>query len=230
MQATTNTRQGYNLLAPRFDLTEYATPQWLIEACRARVDKLFPPRRRRDAVGADLGCGTGRASLVLHETCATVEGYDFSPNMLEQARARTSVDERSGQYRFVEADLAVLELPRERYDRVVTFGAWGHILPPWRDRLMAQVLQSLRSGGIFYTVTADPAARLSRRWLRSALFDLALHTRNRLLGDPFHMYYLLNDTLEVKAMLERAGDCQVMLEPVPRSPHPELTLLMARIP
>jgi SAM-dependent methyltransferase len=228
VQATTNTRQGYNLLAPRFELTDYATPAWLIEACRARVDSLFPlTRPRAEAVGADLACGTGLASLVLYRTCATVEGYDFSPGMLAQARAKAEREERGGGFTFREADLATLELPPQRYDRIVTFGAWGHILPPWRARLMEQVLGSIRPGGVFFTVTADPARRLSRRWIRSALFDLAMHARNRLLGDPFHMYYLLNDTLTVKHLLEKSGPCQVRLEPLPRWPHPALTLLMA---
>jgi SAM-dependent methyltransferase len=228
VQATTNTRQGYNLLAPRFDLTPYATPTDLIEACRARVDALYPIDRRLSR-GADLACGTGRATRVLHRSCALVDGYDFSPLMLDVARRRTIPSEgKTGSFRFIEADLAEVDLPEDAYQRIVTFGAWGHILPAWRQRLIRRALLALAPGGVFYTVTADPAGPGDWGWWKAAMFDSAIRLRNRVLGDPFHMYYLLNDTLVVRDLLESAGAGDIRMEPLPRRPHPRLTLLMAR--
>jgi SAM-dependent methyltransferase len=223
VQATTNTRQGYNLLAARFDLTDYATPTHLIEACRARVDLLYPVARC-DATGADLACGTGRGCLVLARSCADVDGYDFSPRMLEVAQKQAT----GAAFRFVETDLATVDLPAGRYDRIVTFGAWGHIMPEWRERLIRQIWAALKPGGVFYTITADPSGPWDSGWWRATFFDAAIKARNCLLGDPFHMYYLLNDTLTVKRLCESAGPCEVRLEPVPRTPHPRLTLLMVR--
>lgn len=228
VQATTSTREGYNLLAPRFDMTAYATPSRLIEACRARVDHLYPLRREQ-ARGADLACGTGRACAVLRRSCGRIDGYDFSPGMLEQARRLAQAWEAT-EFTPIESDLSEVELPVGRYDRIVTFGAWGHILPAWRERLIAQTFQALRPGGVFYTVTADPSGPWHGDWWRAAVFDAAIRARNRLLGNPFHMYYLLNDTLTVKRLFEAAGADPVRLEPLPRMPHPRLTLLIASKP
>ena len=225
VQATTNTRQGYNLLAPRFELTPYATPCWLVEACLARLDQLSPLDRSL-ACGLDLACGTGRAALPLARSCARVEGLDFSPRMLEQAR-RKAQEVPETDFDFQEADLATVRLREAFYDRIVTFGAWGHILPPWRRRFVEQCVKALKPGGVFATVTADPAHKLSRRWWYSVAFDNSLRLRNMLLGDPFHMYYAINDTDEVRSLFSSVGGVTIRLEPVPRRPHPELTLLVA---
>lgn len=225
VQATTNTRHGYNLLAPKFEQTAYATPSELIEACRARVDHLFPVSRSL-ARGADLACGTGRASRILFRSCAQVQGYDFSQGMLEEARKSSTW---AAGLSFVEADLAKFSLERECFQRITIFGAWGHILPSWRSHFFHQLTQALAPEGVFYTVCADPVGPSSLAWWRAAMFDTTLKLRNRLLGDPFHMYYLLNDTLSVKSFLEDTGqELEVRLEPLPRYPHPRLTLLMAR--
>ncbi len=226
VQATTSTRQGYNLLAPRFELTPYATPRWLIEACLVRVEQLHGPLERSQARGLDLACGTGRAALVLADYCGRVDGVDFSPFMLAQARAKVAGRSETV-FDFREADLALLDLPEKAYDRIVTFGAWGHILPAWREQLLAECVQALKPGGVFATVTADPAFKLSRRWLYSAAFDYSLRLRNVLLKDPFHMYYLLNDTDQVREMFGKFAGVRIRLEPIPRRPHPDLTLLVA---
>ena len=227
IQATTNTRQGYNLLAPRFETTDYATPTWLIEACQRRAESLYGPLERETARAADLACGTGRGAAVLAQSCAQVDGFDFSPLMLAEAR-RMNPDRETTAFSFKEADLSQFVLPQERYDRIVTFGAWGHILPEWRQAFLESAVAGLKPGGVFYTVTADAAPLVSRRWWMAAAFDLSLKLRNRLLGEPFHMYYLLNRTLEVAQLLRAIPEVEVRLEPVPGSPHPDLTLLMAR--
>lgn len=226
VQATTNTRQGYNLLAPRFELTPYATPRWLIEACLARVEQLHGPLEKSRARGLDLACGTGRAALVLANHCGRVDGVDFSPLMLAEARAKAA-DRAGTEFDFREADLALLELPEKAYDRIVTFGAWGHILPAWRERMLAECVRALKPGGVFATVTADPACKLSRRWWYSVAFDYSLRLRNAILEDPFHMYYLLNDTDQVRKLFDKLSDMRIRLEPIPRRPHPDLTLLVA---
>lgn len=222
MQATASTRQGYNLLAPRFEQTAYATPTVLIEACRRRVDLLFPVDSS-SARGADLACGTGRGLVALRKSCRLWDGYDFSPRMLEQARQKLGPGQ---EVVLLESDLADLRLPPKVYQRVVTFGAWGHILPCWRAQLCREIVRSLSDDGVFYTITADAASPWQADWWLAGAFDLAIKGRNRLLGDPFHMYYRLNDTATVKRSFEQAGPVAVRLEPVPGAPHPRLTLLM----
>ena len=227
VEATTSTRQGYNLLAPRFESTAYATPSSLIESCQRRVEALYGPLVRQTACAADLACGTGRGAFVLAQTCARVEGFDFSPLMLAEAKRKADVSQRA-EFEFLEVDLSHFQLPQARYDRIVTFGAWGHILPEWQDSFLQSLVSGLKPGGVFYTVTADEASKFSRRWWISSVFDQSLRLRNRLLGDPFHMYYRLNHTLEVYRGLQQFPNLELRLEPVPGSPHPDLTLLLAR--
>lgn len=228
IEATASTRQGYNLLAPYFNQTLYATPVEMIDNCRDRVDFLFPAPK--DARGADLACGTGRATLALLASCSKVEGYDFSRFMLEEAQNAALKAGVTSCVSWFESDLAVLRLDPSCYDRITMFGAWGHILPPWRGKLMRSIAAALKPGGVFYTVTADPMTRLSMLWWRAALFDTVMTLRNRLLQQPFHMYYLLNNTLEVRDLLQGVGGLKTRLEPIPRKPHRALTLLMAYKP
>jgi ubiquinone/menaquinone biosynthesis C-methylase UbiE len=65
---------------------------------------------------ADLGCGTGTLSVLLGEAGFTVDGVDFSPRMVELARAKASG--LTG-LRFVEADAFDPPLPEASYDVVL---------------------------------------------------------------------------------------------------------------
>lgn len=85
---------------------------------------------------ADLGCGTGSLSLLLAEQGHRVDAVDFSPRMVEQARAKTA---GSAGVRVLVGDAADLPLAEAAYDVV----------------LCRHVLWAL----------PDPAAAL-RRWVR----------------------------------------------------------------
>lgn len=219
VQATTDTCHGYNLIAPRFEMTSYATPLPWLEPCFRRIEQLYG----RGELGADLGAGTGRATRELLKLCDAVEAYDFSPGMLKQAEAQSP----EANCQWIQADLATVDLGAARFDRIITFGAWGHILEPWREDFVRRVVGALKPGGVFFTLTADPAPLLSRRALWIAIFDNSIKLRNRILGNPFHMYYGINHTLEVKEMFE-SQPCQVRLEPIPGAVHPDLTLFIAQ--
>lgn len=229
LQATSSTKQGYNLLAPQFNATPYATPSSFVARSLDRAETRFPRKDSDENWGADLACGTGVATAELANFCNHVDGFDFSPGMLQQARQLLERKaEGSVVHQLFEVDLATVELPCSAYRRVITFGAWGHILPLWRERLVEQIVNSLAPGGVFLTITADPGRVASRRWWYSIVFDAAIHLRNRILSEPFHMYYRINDTLVVKQLFENDSRVRVFLEPVPGSPHPELTLLMVQ--
>ncbi len=229
IQATSSTKQGYNLLAPRFDATPYATPESFIARALQRAQMRFPIRDLGPRWAADLACGTGQATRQLATSFERVDAYDFSPGMLQQASELTErLSQFSSNCHFTEADLANILMPNSVYQRVVTFGAWGHIMPAWRQRLVRQIVDSLRPSGVFLTITADSTVVASRRWWYSAVFDAAMHLRNLVLSEPFHMYYRINDTLQVKQLFDVDPRVEVTLEPVPGSPHAELTLLMVQ--
>jgi SAM-dependent methyltransferase len=63
---------------------------------------------------ADLGCGTGSLSLLLHEPGHDVTGLDVSPRMLERARQKAGPA-----IRFVEGDAAWPDLPRGAFEVVL---------------------------------------------------------------------------------------------------------------
>jgi SAM-dependent methyltransferase len=114
---TSTTRQLWDQHAAEFDkeadhgLTEPATRQtW--------QDLLLPLLARPSSAVADLGCGTGSLSLLFAEAGHRVHGVDFSPKMLDRARAKThAVTPRP---EFIEGDAASPPLPSESYDAVVS--------------------------------------------------------------------------------------------------------------
>ncbi|MBV9171779.1 MAG: class I SAM-dependent methyltransferase [Chloroflexi bacterium] len=69
----------------------------------------------------DLGCGTGNHAVPLSRRGYEVVGVDRSPHMLERARARGSAA------RFIESDLARLELSGECFDAaLMMFGVLSY--------------------------------------------------------------------------------------------------------
>jgi predicted TPR repeat methyltransferase len=104
--------------APRFDrhLTQglaYRGPELVADglrrACAART------RPCRFGLCLDLGCGTGLMALALEGLCASIEGVDLSPRMLEKA-------ERTGLYNALHEGELVAFLsgrPSEEADLVV---------------------------------------------------------------------------------------------------------------
>ncbi len=65
---------------------------------------------------ADLGCGTGTLSLLLAEEGYRVDGVDFSPAMVERARAKLS---GVAQATVTEGDAYEPPLPASSYDAVL---------------------------------------------------------------------------------------------------------------
>lgn len=225
-QALSSTRRGYDLLAPKFEHTPYATPNEWIEASLTQVERMFPCS---GGPGLDLACGTGRGVRALRSFCGRVEGVDFSPGMLEQA-ARLSTDLDALEWMCT--DLNKVRLPADRYDRVVTFGAWGHILPDFRAHLLSEVVCSLKPGGVFLTLTSNEPRIWEKRFWYYLFFDLAIWIRNRLWFEEFHMYYRLNSTARLmaslQAVLEGKSMYQLLAEPLEGFEEIPLTLVIVR--
>ena len=232
-QALSSTRRGYDLLAPKFEYTPYATPTEWIEQAVEFVSKRYPSVSEEPR-GADLACGTGRGARVLRGCCChQVDGYDFSSGMLEKA---SQLSGGTSGLRWIQGDLAQLELPREFYDRMVTFGAWGHILPQFRMQLLSQIPRALKPGGVFFTLTADEARPWEKRFWISYFFDLAIRLRNLVWFSEFHMYYRLNSTQQLLKIWEEVShnrDCpefEVAVHHLEDQPTALKLLILRRIP
>ena len=89
----------------------------------------------------DAGCGTGRVAVELARRGHAVVGVDSDPSMLEVARRHEGP-------RWLDADLAALELP-DRFDLVVAAGNVVVFLTPGTEpRVVGRLAEHLRPGGL----------------------------------------------------------------------------------
>jgi ubiquinone/menaquinone biosynthesis C-methylase UbiE len=223
VQALSSVEHGYDLLAPKFDQTPFRTPDSVLAAVAAALERTGPYDD-----GLDLCCGTGAGMDVLAKVCRrSVTGTDFSAGMLDVARQRTQAE--GPRAAWVRADARALPFGAA-FDLVVSFGAFGHFLPRELPGLFAQVHSVLRPGGHFaFPVLAPP--RPSSPWFWALLgFDAAMRVRNAVWRPPFVMYYRAFRLGEVRRELERAG-FGVELQALPEfgrrrdgSPHARMVL------
>ena len=184
VQALSSTMRGYDLLAPKFDLTPYRTPDRVLEAVADEVRPLGQFGR-----GLDVCCGTGAGVGVLRTLCQErVTGVDFSAGMLDVARAADRGETGGPMVDWVRADALALPFARV-FDLALSFGAFGHFLPEERPALFGQVYAALRPGGLFVFPVGAPPVVGSRAYWSLLGFDLAMRTRNALWRPPFVMYY-----------------------------------------
>ncbi|GAA3985340.1 class I SAM-dependent methyltransferase [Streptomyces marokkonensis] len=198
VQALSSVERGYDLLAPKFDLTPYRTPDRVLDAVASALAPVGP----FDA-GLDLCCGTGAGVDVLARVCReSVTGVDFSAGMLEVARG-CAVPEGPA-VSWVRADARALPFG-PAFDLVVSFGAFGHFLPRELPGLFAQVRSVLRPGGCFAFPVAAPPRPGSRAYWTLLGFDTAMRVRNAVWRPPFVMYYRTFRLGDVGRELARAG-------------------------
>src|SRR5919108_743962 len=196
-QALSSTERGYDLLAPKFDLTSFRTPDWLIESVLARFGEV-------DAA-LDVCCGTGAGIRLLRMRCRQqVVGVDFSAGMIAEARRRTADALGDTPIHLVRADARHLPFVRV-FDLAVLFGALGHFVGVDQDLLVASIARALRPSGRFaFTSGTHPPILSARFWLARA-FNGAMRVRNALVRPPFVMYYLTFLLPEVEDLLSRHG-------------------------
>ncbi len=200
VQALSSTERGYDLLAPKFDLTPFRTPAPILDAVAAQLRPLAPFGR-----ALDLCCGTGAGMALLRPLCREqVVGLDFSRGMLQVGRQRTAAVPGSARLEFVRGQ--ALRLPFGAvFDVVTCFGALGHILPRDSRRFLHEIARVLRPGGCFAFVTTPVPSPASKWYWFARLFNGTMRLRNLLWRPPFIMYYLTFRLPEVVTLLERQG-------------------------
>lgn len=212
-QALSSTDRGYDLLAPKFELTPFRTPDVLLEPARAALGA-----ERSIDRALDLCCGTGAGLRALRPLCReVVVGLDRSQGMLEEARQLTGLE--GARVAWVRGDALSPPL-RGQFDLVASFGAFGHILEADEPQLVAAVHALLKPGGRFAFYTSpEPSPLNPGVWLAKG-FNAAMRVRNALIDPPFVMYYLTFLLPRAKALLEAQGfDVEVRAGVAPKPFH-----------
>jgi ubiquinone/menaquinone biosynthesis C-methylase UbiE len=215
-QCLSSTERGYDLLAPKFDVTPFRTPDEILDG----LARFLGPPQSIDAA-LDVCCGTGAAIRILRPLVRLsddptagqrhgglfrqgVVGIDFSHGML--AVARRKFPNRPGlvPVEFVHGDVLEMHF-REEFDVAVTVGSLGHIRPQDEPHFVERIAAALKPGGRFAFVTTEMPPFWSPRYLLSRGFNAAMHVRNTIKRPPFIMFYLTFLLPRAKRLLGDAG-------------------------
>jgi ubiquinone/menaquinone biosynthesis C-methylase UbiE len=215
-QCLSSTQRGYDLLAPKFDLTPFRTPDEVLDG----LAKFLGPPRSIDAA-LDVCCGTGAAIRILRPLVKLsddttsgqrhggrfrqgVVGIDFSRGMLDVARRKFPNRAGEAPVELVQGDVLEMDF-REVFDVAITVGSLGHILQRDEPRFVASVAAALKPRGRFVFLTTDMPPLWSARHLLSRGFNAAMHVRNAIKRPPFIMYYLTFLLPRARQLLLNAG-------------------------
>lgn len=90
----------------------------------------------------DAGCGTGLVGTLLSSLgYRNIDGSDFSPDMLEQARA-TDCYKQLQQCDYTQA----IDLPDNTYDGVISIGVYTK---RFKQHFLSEILRTIKPGGCF---------------------------------------------------------------------------------
>lgn len=196
-QALSSTERGYDLLARKFDVTPFRTPDSLLGPFFSRVFASGPVGR-----ALDVACGTGaQLSHLAPFVTQRLVGVDFSQGMLDVAATRLA-----GVRQLELRRLDARALPfREEFDLVTSAGAFGHFVGADEAALLDGVRRALVPGGRFVFLTTPMPTMTSPAWWAARTFNSVMHLRNALLTPAFVMVYLTFTWPEVRPTLERHG-------------------------
>ena len=116
----------------------------------------------------DLCCGTGDLAITLAQlapSSTTVVGLDYSPPMLEKAKAKASKVELKTGLNFIHGDVGDLPFPDEYFDCIGISFAFRNLTykNPNTPRYLSEIVRVLKKGGRFVIVeSSQPPNKLLR--------------------------------------------------------------------
>jgi SAM-dependent methyltransferase len=123
----------------------------------------------KDMLVAEVGCGTGRQTLPLLRSGASLVCVDLSEDMLRLARRKALAEQPAGWADFVVGTAENLPLADGRFDVAVIFGSLHHFSDP--SAALRKVAGIMKAGGRFYILEnhKSPARFIfdwmMRRWM-----------------------------------------------------------------
>lgn len=111
----------------------------------------YIPRLDRPVEALDLGCGSGFMSLLLLEAGCTVQGIDFSEDMIAQAKANVASKGFDATYTPMKAQ--ELAFDDASFDFVLSRNVTWVLEDV--DKVYAEVFRVLRPGGVFLNLDAN---------------------------------------------------------------------------
>ena len=198
-QSLHDVEKGYDLLAAKFDRSAYITPEKILRPFFQRLSEEGP-----FTDGLDVCCGTGAATIHLAPLCSgQVVGVDLSQAMLQQAAQKF---DRLGlnHVQLQQANALKIDF-KDRFDLVVSFGAFGHILEREEVVFLQNIFEGLRSGGKFCFITTRTLPWYSMSHFLQRVFNGIMHVRNLVIRPKFIMYYLTFRLPAIKEKLEQVG-------------------------
>jgi ubiquinone/menaquinone biosynthesis C-methylase UbiE len=97
----------------------------------------------------EVGCGRGVGTELILDAfgAASVDAFDFDPDMVRRATKRLAPD--GDRVRVWQGDVTGIEAADDSYDAVFDFAIIHHV-PRWRDAL-AEIYRVLKPGGRFFS-------------------------------------------------------------------------------
>jgi SAM-dependent methyltransferase len=101
-------------------------------------------------LGLSVGCGTGllERDVLAKGVCARVEGVDFSPEAIAEARRGAEEAGLAGRLEYRVEDINAIRLAPQRYDIVFFHGTLHHIRHV--EHVLAAVRAALKPGGLVF--------------------------------------------------------------------------------
>jgi len=134
----------------------------------------FPAEYRFIEVGSlkgkrvlDIGCGDGRATVLLALLGANVTGIDISPDAIEVAKERATVNDVSSRASFICSPLEIAEIADDSFDVIWCDAFLHHVIPDLKE-ILTMMKRWLVSGGSI-VITEPVSLSKTFRSLRLAL-------------------------------------------------------------
>ena len=160
----TNRASGYSEVN-KDELRTQQKAVWTRELTE-QIEAAFPGVAPENLRVLDMGCGPGFFSIILARAGYRVTAGDYTPAMLDEARANARNEGVKDVIRFARMDAEALEAANGTFDVVVSRNLTWNL--PHPERAYAEWLRVLKPGGLLLNYDANWYAHLYDAELRRA--------------------------------------------------------------